>query len=744
MKEIRSNGFRHFCASLAAVLLIACMVLGMAAADSFAASSAKPAAGKNVKLVTASYDRLIVKWASTKNAKKYQLAYRKSGSGKFTMVKTADKQYIVTKLKANTAYQFKVRGINGNKYGAWSKVSKFKTVKYDTSQHTATGVNYSKASNEKKVKVRALYSVITIDVASLGKSGNGTLYSVPANEYISGDTLSGLGSIVSEGTEIGTFSMKNAVSFEIDRYTETGYDRLYDKYYIVSNGKIVKGPIYATEVSPEKEGEIRIDEPSKKGLVDELGDYSFEVASDTGSCWTALNIDFTSLILANEDENGNAYEYSSADTEQFDFNGKTYYFNKAAVERLDSRVIEYRKMGVNVVGICVSFVSSEKSAYYPRALKYIDDARWTNGFNTSTEAGRDYFVAAMEFLAKRYSSGEHGIICNYVIGNEIDYAFDWYEIEPNISKNGKALPARGSNMDLRDGETEYRSQFDTFMEEYSRTLRLANLAVKKYSDDINVGVSFSKEWTISKAESGNFKKTKKKQYDSYSPREILDWLNYFSKKSGDYDWTLTPHNYPITSCNAAAYETGLTSNKVVITGDPDTSPMITLNNLEVLQLYLNKSVNKFNGSVREVYFTENGSSSGTSAGKQPVKNQKEQAAAIAQYYYRAASLPSVKAIIYYKIKDRESEGATAYKMGLIDTKGNKKLSYNVWKYIDTNKSFSTANKYLKNISFLKNGKEYSVAKGNIKSYRDLMTIVDSKFSWKKYWNKSALTPIKVN
>ena len=55
-------------------------------------------------------------------------------------------------------------------------------------------------------------------------------------------------------------------------------------------------------------------------------------------------------------------------------------------------------------------------------------------------------------------------------------------------------------------------------------------------------------------------------------------------------------------------------------------------NMEVLQLFLNRSYFKFGGMVREVYLTENGCSSGKEVGTPSAQLQKEQAAAVAQYY----------------------------------------------------------------------------------------------------------------
>lgn len=714
--------------------------------NTYAASVKTPAKAKVVTLESSTATKISIKWAKVTNAKKYQIGYKKAGAKSYKYITTAEgiRFYTIRNLKKSTNYYVKIRGVNGSKKGKWGPTKKIKTKSTNNpAKDTATGVDYKKAKNEDKVKVSVSGSHVKISVKSLGKKGTGTLYSVPANKYISGDSLKGITSGSYKGTKIGTLTLNKSKTFTISRYSSSGYDKLYDKYYIVKSGKIVKGPIYATDIASASTEKVEKDVPSKKGLVHEVSEDAFSAGEDLGSHWTAVNLNFTELILANESASGRALDNSGRDAYIMTVNGKTYYFDRSYVDHLDETLSRYEQMDVNVVGICISFVGTEEEASYPRALKYIDDARWTNGFNTSTDLGRDYFIACMEFLADRYSRGGNGLICDYVIGNEVDYAYDWYEVKPNFSPTGDALPAREGNREFRANEVEARVPFDTFMEEYSRTLRLANLAVKKYSSDVRVGVSLSKKWVLDKTERANADRMKNKLWDSYSPKEVFDWLNYFSKKSGDYNWTLTPHNYPMANGNAAAYETGLSeesNGKVIITGDPDKTPAITINNLEVLQLYLDRSYNKFNGAAREVFFTENGSSSGSASGAPDPKLASEQAAEVAQYYYRAACLPSVKALIYYKLTDRETEGATNFKLGLRDTTGADKPAYEVWKYIDTDSSFEVSQQYLESMSFRKNGKVYSVGKGNISSYRDLMEIVDSSFNWDKYWIFGSVNP----
>ena len=728
MRNLSRNRILRTYSIMLAVMMLA-GALGICTDDAYAAS--KPAKVTKVTLAKSTKSTLKIKWGAPKKADRYQIAYKRVGKDDFTTKKTEKMSYTISGLKSDTQYFVKVRAIKDGKYGKWSDVKPYKTK-----------VNYTKAANESKVKVTVKENSIVIKIKSLGYSGEASLYHTAPNNYLKADYNSGIVTKNVKGRKIADFYMDDEHTFTIKRRTSSGYDRMYDKFYVVYEGGIVKGPIYATKIASENRVTIQ-DVPSKKGLVDELTEESFTISEDVNSNWTALNINLTELILANETVKGKKIDNSKKSSYTIKVNGKTYYMNESYVNMLDERLTRYQSMGINAIGVVISFVSTEAESNYPRALKYIDDARWTNGFNTSTDAGRDYFIACMEFLADRYSKGDKGLLCNYVLGNEVDYAYDWNEVVPNKSKNGKKLPARDGVTGLREGEIEAKVSLDDYMEEYSRMMRIANAAVKKYTKDGTVSISLSKEWAKSIGEQGNKKPAKSKKYDSYAPKEMLDWLNYYSKRGGDFDWALTPHNYTLVHGNAAAYQTGLTSDKVYISGDVDQTLIITQSNLEVLQLYLNRKVNQFNGKVRAVYLTENGCSSGGDPGTPTKKMQKEQAAAIAQYYYRAASLPSVKAIVYYKVRDREQEGATTYKLGLLDTNGKKKLSYNVWKYIDTNRSFEFSEKYLDSISFKRNGKEYSKKKGNIKSYYDVMKTVNSNFDWKTYWNKKAMTPVKV-
>ncbi len=74
-------------------------------------------------------------WKKTLNAKKYQVQYslnkkfKKAKKYKTKTVTTRKLKYTIKKLKKKRTYYFRVRGVNGRKYGVWSKVKKVKIKK---------------------------------------------------------------------------------------------------------------------------------------------------------------------------------------------------------------------------------------------------------------------------------------------------------------------------------------------------------------------------------------------------------------------------------------------------------------------------------------------------------------------------------------------------------------------------------------------------------------------------------------
>ena len=553
-------------------------------------------------------------------------------------------------------------------------------------------------------------SQISIKVDRVGTKGTATLYRVAADAYLAGDTLTGKSAQTNaEGTVVGEYSCGSTQTFTINRYLSDGSDNLYDKYYLVQNGTILAGPVYATEISSLRT-KPAFEHASKKGVT--LEDAStINIAKEMGATNTVINYNLSEMIVATEDADGNPRNLSSrTDLISFVSNGKTFYFKSDYVRAQDGLISAYTKEGMNVTLAIIAWAKTVTNDY-PRSMMYWNQTnRQTLAYNTANDLGMEYWIAAMEFLADRYSKSESmGLVQKFIIGNEIDYTYDWYLIEPLVTN---------------DKGHYFAVDFDIFMEEFARTFRLANLAVKKYNSEAKVCVSLTHNWALNSAEAYNSGGTSVRQ-NSYRPKEIIDWLVEVEGARGDYNWGLAVHPYAVGTNPSNPLKTDVAGTYGrPVTGDPDTTPWITVSNLEMYQLYLQRPENLYNGKeLRTVSLTETTVLSTKSSDPYYSTSILEQAASIAQTYYRSVAIPCIDQMAYFQVHDQTT---TSYMVGLMTSSGVKKPAYDVWKYIDTDKTFVYANKYLKHIN------------SSAKSYKELMPAVKSDFDWDAAWDEEKI------
>ena len=513
------------------------------------------------------------------------------------------------------------------------------------------------------------------------------LVSMETYEYYQGDASHGMSQHYSEGTEVGEYKSEDFgedVTIEVARL-DGQRDRLYDKYYLVKDNMILKGPYYVSKVleawedgeTPEYMSKIT----SKKGIVG----ADVATVQDLGVQHVRWDFFLNAFYYPGAEE-------GAEDVTTFELNGKKFYFHTSTVNTFDSFVKTYSDLGMDIIVVVVI----NGGCTMPYGLTYQEFGAWDAdvgvnpiaGFNTSNEEGLEWWAATMEFFAERYSGGKDsvGYISTYIIGNEVDFEGDYFRIS-------------------RDHQP-----IETYVEEYGRCLRVADLAVKKYNPDIQVTTTLTHSW-IQPGNTSNF------NWRNYSPKLLLDKLNEKSKREGDFNWGIAPHPYcySLPATRMLEYDTGNAygehvytdprNNNVVkiggMTGDPDTSSFLTYSNFEIIDIYLNREENLFEGKARDVFLTESGiSSSGYYGflGGEPTTDayneelrQSVQAAMIAYSWYKASQLDCVKVYAYYKLADTYGEGGIGNFMpGLImagEMGGEKKLSYDVWKYIDTQRSF---------------------------------------------------------
>ena len=574
------------------------------------------------------------------------------------------------------------------------------------------------AATPKGVNISVTKTQVIIKINGIGKSGKASVYRYDANEYFEKDTYTGLSKEVGfDGDIVGFYKCGTSATITTNRYQNDGTDNLYAKYYVILNNEILAGPCYANEMTSLKTIPA-FEMKTKKGLHLEDDKTVYE-GKEMGISNTVINLDLGSLIVdKNAPYKNNVIEYES--------NGETYYFDANYIRQQDGLISAYTKENINVSLVLITWASAEKNGKYPESLLYVKGNRQTCGWNTSNEEGMKYWIAAMEFLGKRYSQpNRYGFVNKFIVGNEIDYTYDWYLMQPNY----------------KDGKVQ-RMDFDIFMEEYARTLRLANMALKKYNSESKVVISFTHNWAESCLISYGYSATNQTtlRYNSYAPKDILDWLIKNDKVRGDFDWGICGHPYPIGTSPSNPMTTDMDPAGAAkpVTGDYKTSPWITVINLELYQQYFEQPENRYNGELREVSVIEGGICNlpkESSDAKDYKVALEEQAATIAQLYYRAALLECVTEVAYFRILDMEN---STLRLGLREMDGTVKPSYNIWKYVDSNKGFNYANKYLNRIDWT----------GKAKSYKDIMDRVKSGFDWNKAWDESKIVvrtlPVEEN
>lgn len=533
------------------------------------------------------------------------------------------------------------------------------------------------------------------DVMRITSSQAGQVIEHEPNTYDQNDTARGKGTF-SDGYYAGYINAGETAT--LPRYKSDGSDRAYDKFYLKTKSGTSTAS-YASDIYNSR-GLVRFAQDSIKGLFNEhTKDMTF--VKDLKCSSITINLDISGLFAPEYDVKNNH------DLIRYENQGRTYYFSQSAVKDMDERVSEATKLGVNVTGVLTPWKGSKNGKMirrttdrWPSYMSYSEnDASDTvplTGINTSNENGEHAFEALMEFMADRYSrTQDQGFIQTFVVSNEIDFT-----------------PYFCTGMD-----------FDNYMEEYTRCLRIANTAVKKYCSDMDVAVPFTHYWNDTGTNVGYGTAT------NFSPRKMLDWMNKHLTEEGDFNWAVCPHLYSTISTSSSY---ALADSKCdMITGDADTSKLLTFSNLEILDDYLRKPENMYQGkTVRSVYLNEGGisSSSGTD------KNMNEQAASLIQAYCKASQFSEIKQYNYYRLLDnKEFESGSGLNVGLLNADWSMKPAYYAYKHIDDEQSQALIKHYMPYISFRKNKKILTYGNG-ISSAPDMMSVTDSEINWNEKYD----------
>ena len=366
---------------------------------------------------------------------------------------------------------------------------------------------------------------------------------------------------------------------------------------------------------------------SKKGLLLDPTMLYTEKLTDLGVKHAIYNIPLSNIMGETADETFPTITYT--------YKGKDYLFNGASINGYDGLFRYLTELGMCSTAIVLNDWNDEfPELIHPDARNKNNDAYYYMA-NAAEEEGATTLEAVASFLTERYSSGEYGMVHNWVIANEINQHKIW------------------NYLDTED--VSYYAQ------EYEKFFRIFYQAAKSSYASAKVYFSVDHIWNDDKGDGKKF----------FSARDIIEQFNIAAEEHGNYDWGIAIHPYPdpLTRVNYWSQEYSKTQD----------APIVTIMNLGVLTDFL-KQEEYLNaqGDVRNITITELGFSSQS--------GEKLQAAAFAYCYYIVDANPYIEAFIMNRQTDAPEEVMQGLSFGIYEYDHSEKFVKEVYQYIDTDRN----------------------------------------------------------
>ncbi len=110
-------------------------------------------------------------------------------------------------------------------------------------------------------------------------------------------------------------------------------------------------------------------------------------------------------------------------TVYYTYDGRTYAFNGQRIAEYDSIFSRLTAKGITISAILLN----NKSSAYPELTHPLSWGGSANyyAFNAAEADGVKTLAAVGAFLAQRYRDNDHGIVMNWIVGNEVNVRSDW-------------------------------------------------------------------------------------------------------------------------------------------------------------------------------------------------------------------------------------------------------------------------------------------------------------------------------
>lgn len=340
----------------------------------------------------------------------------------------------------------------------------------------------------------------------------------------------------------------------------------------------------------------------------------------------------------------------------FQWQGKTYYSNDAALAEFDRTFIEAAKHKV-MVSVILLIANPANDSNPSVAVLGHPDAVKEGTFampNVTSPDGISLYGAILNLMVERWSrpSGEYGRVHHWIIHNEVDAGWVWTNA--------------GEKADI------------VYMDLYQRSMRLTDLISRQYDPNMRSFITLTHHW----AKAGEAR--------WYGSKRMTDLLVRFCQAEGDFPWAMAYHPYPQNLFNPRAWE----DEQATFSFD---TAKITPKNIEVLDAYMKQPALLYRDKVRPVHLSENGFNSKDYS----TKSLEDQAAGMALAWKKIEALSSIESWQYHNWIDNRGEGGL--KIGLRkfpDEPGDpagKKPIWHLYQALGTSKEDEVAAPYLKTI-----------------------------------------------
>lgn len=317
----------------------------------------------------------------------------------------------------------------------------------------------------------------------------------------------------------------------------------------------------------------------------------------------------------------------------FEYNGRTYYFDREWLKQYDDAVMTFNNLEMQVTMVLLNRGEGE----YSRDLVHpLAEGGSSPGYalNVADLTGAEHLKAVGAFLGRHYSGAdEYGQVDNWILGNEVNARTEWwYTSSESLDVNVSA---------------------------YVKAFRIIYNEMKAMNANVRIYNSIDQEWN------------RKSNPGSFLAKDYLDKFNYYMNREGNIDWGLSYHPY-----NSPLYDPYAWNGPAVWVKKNIKTPYITMQNIDILIDYMHREefLNPA-GEVRSISLAEIGYTSdfGNSA----------QEASIAYAFLKAESLPDVDAFMLFRLTDNAHEMESHLDLGLKDLDGKRKPAFEIYKNLGT-------------------------------------------------------------